>query len=47
MIVIEKGEESQLKGQENIFSKIMEENFSNLKKAMSVYKWIRSLQSIK
>ncbi|KAL6030403.1 hypothetical protein STEG23_017091 [Scotinomys teguina] len=32
IIGIEEGEEYQLKGTENIFNKIIEENFSNLKK---------------
>ena len=31
---IEEGEETQLKGAENIFNKIIEENFPNLKKDM-------------
>ena len=31
IIGIEEGEESQLKGPENIFNKIMEENFPNIK----------------
>ncbi|KAL6065661.1 hypothetical protein STEG23_028022 [Scotinomys teguina] len=34
IIGIEKGEEYQLKGTENIFNKIIEENFPNLKKEM-------------
>jgi hypothetical protein len=36
IIGIEEGEESQLKGSENIFNKIIEENFSNLKKEMAI-----------
>ena len=32
IIGVEEGEESQLKGPENIFNKIIEESFSNLKK---------------
>ena len=34
MIGIEEGEDSQLKGPENINNKIIEENFPNLKKEM-------------
>ncbi|MBV2134755.1 hypothetical protein KRX52_18445, partial [Pseudomonas sp. MAP12] len=34
IIGIEEGEETQLKGAENIFNKIIEENFPNLKKDM-------------
>ena len=34
IIGIEEGEESQLKGPENIFNQIIEENFPNLKKEM-------------
>ncbi|MBV2134258.1 hypothetical protein KRX52_15875 [Pseudomonas sp. MAP12] len=34
IIGIEEGEEIQLKGTENIFNKIIEENFPNLKKDM-------------
>ena len=33
-IVVEEKEESQLKGPENIFNKIIEEKFPNLKKEM-------------
>ena len=33
---IEEGEESQLKGPENIFNKIIEENFPNLKEEMVI-----------
>ncbi|MBV2151090.1 hypothetical protein KRZ98_23105 [Sphingobium sp. AS12] len=36
IIGIEEGEETQLKGAENIFNKIIEENFPNLKKDMSM-----------
>jgi hypothetical protein len=36
IIGIEKGEESQLKGPENIFNKIIEENFPNLKEEMVI-----------
>ena len=36
IIGIEEGEESQLKGPENIFNKIIEENFPNLKKEMAI-----------
>ena len=34
IIGIEEGEDSQVKGQANIFNKIIEENFPNLKKEM-------------
>ena len=33
---IEKGEQSQLQGQENILNKILEENFSKQKKLVSI-----------
>ena len=36
IIGIEEGEESQLKGTENIFNKIIEENFPNLKEEMVI-----------
>ena len=36
IIGIEESEDSQLKGPENVFNKIIEENFPNLKKEMSV-----------
>ena len=36
IIGIEEGEESELKGPENIFNKIIEENFPNLKKEMAI-----------
>ena len=36
IIEIEKCEDSQFKGTENIFNKIMEENFPNLKKEMAI-----------
>ena len=36
IIGIEKGEESQLKGPENIFNKIIEEKFPNIKKKMAI-----------
>ena len=36
IIGIEEGEESELKGPENIFNKIIEENFPNLKKEMPI-----------
>jgi hypothetical protein len=36
MIGIEEGEDSQLKGPENINNKIIEENFPNLKKEMVI-----------
>ena len=36
IIRIEKNEDSQLKGPENVFSKIIEENFPNLKKEMVI-----------
>jgi hypothetical protein len=36
IIGIKEGEESQLKGQENIFSKIIEENFPNLRKVITI-----------
>jgi hypothetical protein len=34
IIGIEKGEDSQLKGSEDIFNKIIEENFPNLKRQL-------------
>jgi hypothetical protein len=36
IIRIEKKEDSQLKGSENVFNKIIEENFPNLKKEMAI-----------
>jgi hypothetical protein len=36
IIVIEENKDSQLKGPENIFNKIIEENFPNLKKEMPI-----------
>ena len=36
IIGIEEDEDSQLKGPENIFKKIIEENFPNLKKEMAI-----------
>ena len=36
IIVIEEGEDSQYKEAENIFNKIIEENFPNLKKEMAI-----------
>jgi hypothetical protein len=36
IIGIEKGDDSQFKGLENIFNKIIEENITNLKKEMAV-----------
>ena len=36
IIEIEKNEDSQLKGPENVFSKIIEENFPNLKKVIGI-----------
>ena len=36
IIGIEEGEESELKGPENIFNKIIEENFPNLKEEMVI-----------
>ena len=36
IIGIEEGEESQLKGPESIFNKIIEENFPNLKEEMVI-----------
>lgn len=36
MTGIEKGEENQHKGPENVFNKILEESFPNLKKEMSI-----------
>ena len=36
IIEIEEGEESQIQGPENIFNKIIEENFPNLKKEMPI-----------
>jgi hypothetical protein len=38
IVGIEKSEDSQLKGPVNIFNKIIEENFPNLKKEMSMNK---------
>jgi hypothetical protein len=43
IICIEEREESQLKGPVNIFNKIIEENFPNLKK--DVHEHTRSLQN--
>ena len=42
---IEQSEDSQLKGPENIFNKIIEENFPNLKK--DAHENTRSLQNLK
>ena len=36
IIGIEESEDSQLKGPENIFNKIIEENFTSLKKEMAI-----------
>jgi hypothetical protein len=36
IIGIEEGEDSKFKGLENIFNKIIEENFLNLKKEMAI-----------
>jgi hypothetical protein len=36
IIVVDENEDSQLKGPANIFNKIIEENFPNLKKEMSM-----------
>ena len=36
IIRIEENEDSQLKGPENVFNKIIEENFPNLKKEMAI-----------
>ena len=36
IIRIEKNEDSQLKGSENVFNKIIEENFPNLKKELNI-----------
>jgi hypothetical protein len=36
IIRIEKNENSQLKGHENVFNKIIEENFPELKKEMAI-----------
>ena len=36
IIGIEENKDSQIKGPENVFSKIMEENFPNLKKEMDI-----------
>ena len=36
IIGIEENEESQFKGPENVFNKIIEENFPNLKKEMDI-----------
>ena len=36
IIGIEENKDSQLKGPENVFNKIIEENFSNLKKEMVI-----------
>jgi hypothetical protein len=46
IIGIEESKDSQLKGPENIFNKIVEENFPNLKKRDG-HKCTRSLQNIK
>ena len=42
---IEEGEESKVKGQENIFNKVIEENFLNLKKKMSCHIIIKTLNA--
>jgi len=44
IIGIEESEDSQLKGPENIFNKIIEENFSKLKKQMPINKKPTELQ---
>jgi len=36
IIGMEEGEDSQIKGPENIFNKMIEENFPNLKKEMAI-----------
>jgi hypothetical protein len=36
IIGIEENKDSQLKGPENVFNKIIEENFSNLKKEIAI-----------
>jgi hypothetical protein len=46
IIGIEENKDSQLKGPVNIFNKIIEENFPNLKKGMPM-KHTRSLQNSK
>jgi hypothetical protein len=46
IIGIEEGKDSQLKGPVNIFNKIIEENFPNLKKK-DAHKHTRSLQNSK
>jgi hypothetical protein len=43
IIGIEENEDSQLKGHENIFNKINEENFPNLKKERDGHKGTRIL----
>jgi hypothetical protein len=42
-IIEVEGEESWLQGSENIFNKIIEENFPNLKKVSDAYKHTRNL----
>jgi hypothetical protein len=37
IIRIEENKDSQLKGPESVFNKIIEENFSNLKKEMDIW----------
>jgi hypothetical protein len=47
IIGVDENEDFQLKGPANIFNKIIEENFPNLKKVMSMNKYTRSLQNSK
>jgi hypothetical protein len=47
IIGIEESEDSQLKGTVNIFNKIIEENFPNLKKEMPINIQERRLQNFK
>jgi hypothetical protein len=47
IIEIEEGKDSQFKWPENIFNKIIEENFPNIREERDGYKHTRSLQNIK
>lgn len=44
IITIEEGEQSQVKGAKNIFNKIIDENFLNLQKELSIKKHIEEHQ---
>ena len=47
IIGVDENEDFQLKGPTNIFNKIIEENFPNLKKEMNIHEHTRSLQNSK